>query len=99
MSFSAVDKILALDVRPSARKFVLVAIAKFANNKTGEAFPSTNRICEITSQNYKTVVSALDSLEKDGFIVDTKKRVGRNKQVKVFSSDAFRSGGAKAESK
>ena len=68
----------------SRSKFVLVALAERANNKTLEAFPSKAELKRMTQMDDKTITSALNSLKNDGFIKDTGKRMGSTKQVIVY---------------
>lgn len=68
----------------SAVKFTLVALCECANYATGEIFPSVAHICEITSQNRKTVIANIAKLEAAGLVIDTGRRVGATKQIKVY---------------
>jgi len=67
----------------SPQKFVLVALANFANEEN-YAYPSVATICGITMQKDETVRSALVALAEQGFIEDTGKRYGHTQQVKVW---------------
>ncbi len=82
------------DIRPSQLKFVLLALADNVGNENGVAWPSVKEICRKTSQDRKTVISALAKLEQRGFIEDTGERKGVTKQVKVyrvlFQNEEFR---------
>lgn len=75
--------VFAQEIRPSHAKFVLVAVANCAN-ETGLAWPSIAHLCEVTSQDRKTVIKALDNLERSGHISDTGERKGATKQIKVY---------------
>ncbi|WP_103730202.1 helix-turn-helix domain-containing protein [Novosphingobium sp. HII-3] len=84
MSSEAVAWAFKQDIKPSGLKFTLVAMAECANYKTGLVFASTAHLCEITSQDRKTVLANQAELEKRGFIEDTGERAGKTKQIKVY---------------
>ena len=84
MSVELLNKAFKSNVKPSSRKFVLVALCDYAN-EVGEAYPSVSRLSEKTSQDRKTVLAHLKALAAAGFIVDTGERKGRTKQVVVWS--------------
>ena len=71
------------DVSRSSSKFVLVALADYAN-EDGEAYPSVETLCNKTALNRKTVLAALRLLFEGGFICDTGRRRGSTGQVKVY---------------
>lgn len=83
MSIEAVGWAFKQAIRPSARKFVLVALADNAGD-TWEAWPANETICNKTGQDRKTVIRALAELERAGVIKDTGKRMGSTGQVKVW---------------
>lgn len=83
MSLQALQWAFDQPVFSSTQKFVLVALANFAN-ETGKAYPSVATICEITCQNDKTVRKALASLAGAGLIEDTGMKFGSTQQVKVW---------------
>ena len=83
VSVKAMSWVFSQDIRPSQVKFVLLALADHADDE-GMAFPSLKHLCSKTSQDRKTVISALDDLESMGLIRDTNDRVGVTKQVKVY---------------
>lgn len=72
-----------LDLKPATAKFVLVALADNADDE-GRAFPSVESLVAKTSLDRKTVIQALDQLERYEVLRDTGQRVGRTKQVKVY---------------
>ena len=65
------------------KKLVLLSLADRAG-ETHECYPSVARLVEDTEMDRKTVLKIIDELIEDGFIVDTGKREGRTKQVKVY---------------
>jgi hypothetical protein len=72
-------------VERASEKLILIALCDRHNDETGFAYPSINWLCEFSSLNRKTVISALDRLEACGLIADSGRRVGSTKQVKVYT--------------
>lgn len=64
-------------------KLVLIAFADHAD-KAGECFPSVAALCEWTGCDRKTVMKSTASLEAAGLLLDTGRRCGRTRQVKVY---------------
>jgi len=62
MSIHAIGWALDQDVEPTGRKFVLVALANFADTE-GRCYPSQRTLAKITSQNERTVRRHLYDLE------------------------------------
>lgn len=83
MSVAAIAWVFQQDIRPSATKFVLVALADNAGD-TGEAWPAVSTICKKTAQDRKTVITALARLIQLGYIEDTGRRMGVTNQVIVY---------------
>lgn len=83
MSLKALTWAIEQKVYSSPQKFVLVALANFANEEN-HAYPSVSTICGITMQKDETVRSALAALAEQGFISDTGQRYGHTQQVKVW---------------
>lgn len=83
MSIQAVNWALKVKVGSSSRKFVLLALANFANDM-GEAYPSCETLCAVTEQDRKTVLRALAALEESGLIADTGERKGHTRGVPVY---------------
>ncbi|WP_127491084.1 helix-turn-helix domain-containing protein [Acinetobacter calcoaceticus] len=65
------------------KKLVLLSLADRAG-ETHECYPSIARLVDDTEMDRKTVLKIIDELIEDGFIVDTGKREGKTKQVKVY---------------
>lgn len=68
----------------SSTKFVLVCLCDFAG-VDGLVWPSIATLQEKTCLDRKTIISAIDSLEKEGYITDTGERRGETGQIKVYS--------------
>ncbi len=71
-------------VTNSGAKFVLVALANFADEE-GNCWPSQPTIARMTGQSVRTVRSHLKNLEEGGYI----SREGRRRQNGSYSSDYF----------
>lgn len=84
MSVEALSWAFKQEVESSSIKFVLVTISNFASDETGLAFPSIETLTKRTGHNRKTVIAAIDWLEKSGFLSDTGERRGHTKSVKVY---------------
>jgi len=85
MSWAALAWASKTRVERASEKLILIALCDRHNDETGFAYPSINWLCEFSSLNRKTVISALDRLEACGLIADSGKRVGSTKQVKVYT--------------
>lgn len=91
MSIEAITWVSRQAVRPSSVKFVLFAFANCAN-ETRVCFPSIEYVAAFTSQDRKTVISAIAQLAQLGYLEDTGKRVGRTGQIKVYRLKSPNSG-------
>jgi hypothetical protein len=67
----------------ASAKLVLMIYASFANER-GWAYPSNPTVSEISELDTKTVRIAIEKLELLGLLIDTGKRTGRTKQVRVL---------------
>ncbi|KRI08905.1 hypothetical protein APC63_00880 [Acinetobacter baumannii] len=65
------------------KKLVLLSLADRAG-ETHECYPSIARLVDDTEMDRKTVLKIIDELIEDGFIIDTGKREGKTKQIKVY---------------
>ncbi len=83
MSIEHLNAAFNSSVKPSARKFVLVALADYAN-ETGLAYPSIETLSNKTGQDRKTVRQHLIALSEQGIISDTGERVGKTKQIPKY---------------
>lgn len=71
-------------VRPASHKFVLVALANYADKESCLAWPTVAELVEVTGLDRKTVLPAIDQLCKGGYVTDTGVRRGRTGQVREF---------------
>lgn len=83
MSIEQLNLAFKADIQKAATKFVLVALADYAN-EAGEAYPTIETITSKTSLNRKTIISALKELSLLGLITDTGMVRGKTGQVKVW---------------
>lgn len=67
-----------------ADKMVLIALADRHNEEADMAYPSIAWLAEFSCLDRKTVVAALDRLERAGLIADSGIRYGKTKQVKGY---------------
>ncbi len=98
MSIKHLNKAFEANIQQSSLKFILVALADYAN-EVGEAYPTTETLCEKTALNRKTVLAGLTKLAELGFITDTLQRKGRTKQVRVWHINDTENGTLKASQK
>lgn len=84
MSFDALAWAAKQNPGSAALKLVLLGLAECASRPGALAFPSTAALVEFSSLDRKTVIKALDDLEREGFITDTGRKAGRTQQIKVF---------------
>lgn len=73
MSNEALTVASKATVKPSGRKFVLMALADYAD-EAWSCFPSVAQLAEYTCQGEKTVRDHLDALEQDGIITRNRQR-------------------------
>jgi len=72
VSISALNNAFKADIKKSSLKFILVAMADYANEE-GEAYPSIQTLNNKTSLNRKTIISGLMQLESLGYLKNTGK--------------------------
>lgn len=70
----------------SSVKFVLVTLCDYADAEY-RLWPSIADLVEKTCMDRKTVIAAIDILEKNGYLIDTGERKGKTRQVKVYFID------------
>ncbi len=76
--------VFAQDIKPSSRKFILLALADCMNDEEGCAYPSVCTLELKTCLDRKTVIEGIQDLISQGYLIDTEQRVGRTKQVRVL---------------
>ena len=65
-------------------KLVLIAFADHVDKVSAECYPSVAALCEWTGCDRKTVMKSTASLEAAGLLIDTGRRCGRTRQVKIY---------------
>ena len=83
MSIEALNCAFKADIKKSSLKFILVAMADYANEE-GEAYPSIQTLNNKTSLNRKTIIAGLMQLETLGYLKNTGKKVGRTNSISVW---------------
>lgn len=73
MSNEAITAVRKSAIAPSGRKFVLFALADYAD-ESWSCFPSIEMIAEFTGQGEKTIRDHLDALEADGILARERMR-------------------------
>lgn len=91
MSIEHLNKAFKADIQKSSLKFILVALADYAN-EVGEAYPSIDTVCKKTALNKKTVQAGLLELQELGYLRDTGRKVGESRRVRVFQIDEPKNG-------
>jgi len=76
MSIEAINAVIKMEINPSARKFVAVALANYAD-ENGSCFPSVKALSKFTCQSERAVQGHLSALEEMGFL--TRKRTRNSK--------------------
>lgn len=84
MSIDAISWAFKQNVKPAAKKFVLVALADNAD-QYGICFPSYNHIAEKTGLSRRSVIENCKALVKDGII----QKSGRNRANQSTTSNAY----------
>jgi DNA-binding transcriptional MocR family regulator len=84
MSFDALAWAVRQQVARAADKLVLLGLSDRYNTDDNDAHPSIQWLCDFSSLNRKTVITALDRLEEAGYIADSGTRYGETAQVKGY---------------
>jgi DNA-binding PadR family transcriptional regulator len=84
MSFEALAWAGKCKPGSASRKLVLFALADRHNDEVNGSYPSVAWIAEFTDLNRKTIIAALDELERLGLITDSGERRGKTGQVKLY---------------
>lgn len=84
MSFDALAWAGKCRAGSAGRKLVLLALADRHNTEEAVSRPSIAWIAEWTDLNRKTVIAALQELERIGLISDSGERAGKTGQIKAY---------------
>lgn len=85
MSFEALAWAVKQQPGRASDKLILLGLADRWNNEERAAWPSIKWLQEFSGLNRKTVITALQRLERAGMIRDTGGRVGKTRQGKVYT--------------
>lgn len=83
MSVEAISWACRQNVGKSSAKFVLIAMANYADAQ-GFAWPSLTLLAQVSELDRKTVISAVAWLRERAFLVDTGKKKGGTNSVPVY---------------
>ena len=83
MSIYALNLAFKADIPKSSTKFVLVAMADYANEDM-EIYPTIETLVAKTSLNKKTIMLAIADLISCGLLIDTGNKKGTTCQTKVY---------------
>lgn len=84
MSFNAIRMAFAIPVESSAERLVLLAYANHCGHDNLCAWPSRNRLRELTLLDLKTISLTVKRLIRRGLLVDTGERKGTTGRVPVY---------------
>lgn len=79
MSYKAMDAVFDADIDDGLAKYVLLAIAKHADDQ-GECYPSGERLAKLTGLSRRTVLRKIGWLEKAGYL-SIKRRTKEGKKT------------------
>ena len=75
MSYRAMDLVYDMEVTDPVAKFVLLTIAKHADERM-QCFPSMDRLASLTGLSPRTVQRKVTALRKDGFLSVSNRSIG-----------------------
>ena len=87
MSYKAMDAVFDADIEDGLAKYVLLAIAKHADDQ-GECYPSMERLARLTGLSQRTVLRKIGWLEKAGY-VSIRRRTKAGKKTSNLYSVSF----------
>ena len=87
MSYKHLDWALEKHL-PSTEKLVLICLAKYANSKTGECWPSTIQIGHLAGLNPQTVSRAITKLRNRQLITTKRRRNRSNLYILVTDGES-----------
>ena len=68
MSFLLMAQTIKINVKDPLAKWLLLVLADYSNEDTGQCYPSLNTLAKRTEMHIATVVRKLNYLETNGFI-------------------------------
>ena len=84
MSYRAMDLVYDMQVADPVAKFVLLTIAKHADEKM-QCFPSMDRLASLTGLSPRTVQRKITALRKDGFLSVSNRSVGGKRTSNYYT--------------
>ena len=84
MSYRAMDLVYDMEVADPVAKFVLLTIAKHADEKM-QCFPSMDRLASLTGLSPRTVQRKVNALRKDGFLSVSNRSVGGKRTSNYYT--------------
>ena len=84
MSYRAMDLVYDMEVSDPVAKFVLLTIAKHADEKM-QCFPSMDRLASLTGLSPRTVQRKITALRKDGFLSVSNRSVGGKRTSNYYT--------------
>ena len=84
MSYRAMDLVYDMEVADPVAKFVLLTIAKHADEKM-QCFPSMDRLASLTGLSSRTVQRKITALRKDGFLSASNRSVGGKRTSNYYT--------------
>ena len=84
MSYRAMDLVYDMQVTDPVAKFVLLTIAKHADEKM-QCFPSINRLANLTGLSPRTVQRKVNALRKDGFLSVSNRSIGGKRTSNYYT--------------
>ena len=84
MSYRAMDLVYDMEVADPVAKFVLLTIAKHADERM-QCFPSMDRLASLTGLSPRTVQRKITALRKDGFLSVSNRSVGGKRTSNYYT--------------
>ena len=84
MSYRAMDLVYDMKVTDPVAKFVLLTIAKHADERM-QCFPSMDRLASLTGLSPRTVQRKVTALRKDGFLCVSNRSVGGKRTSNYYT--------------
>jgi hypothetical protein len=84
MSYRAMDLVYDMQVTDPVAKFVLLTIAKHADERM-QCFPSMDRLASLTGLSPRTVQRKVTALRKDGFLSVSNRSIGGKRTSNYYT--------------